>query len=243
MVFTLYATTRHASAASTRAGEKIPAVLYGADIPATSLAVDYRVFEKLYRQVGDASLIDLTVDDQAPAKILVQAVQIDPVKGRIIHADFRRINMNLAIQTTLRLHFTGESTAVRELGGTLVRGPDIIHVKCLPKDLVSRVEVDIANLKTFTDVIRIGDLHLPSGIMVFDNPQTLVAKVTAPLTEEQLKALDEAPAKTVEDIEVKKKGKKEEEEGAEGVDEGAESATGEAKGEKSEKKAEKKSDK
>ena len=143
----------------------------------------------------------------------------------------------------MHINFTGESTAVKELGGTMVRGPEIIHIKCLPKDLVSRVDVDIAGLKTFTDVIRIGDLKLPPGITVLDNPQTLVAKVIPPLTEEQLKALDEAPAKTVEDIEVEKKGKKEEEEGAEGVGEEAEKATGEAKDEKSEKKAEKKTEK
>lgn len=229
--FTLPAVKREgAAAAALRAAGKIPAILYGVQAESLPLAVEYRVFYKLYHQAGDANLVDLTVDGDGPTKVLIQAVQLDPVKGRIIHADLRQIDMNRPIETTMHINLVGESAAVKELGGTLVAGAQIIHIKCLPKDLVSHVEADIAALKTFTNAIHISDLKLPPGITVLDNLQTLVAKVKPPLTEAELKAMEEGPAKTMADVEVEKKGKKEEEEA------GAEPGT-EAKGEKKEEKS------
>jgi len=44
----------------------------------------------------------------------------------------------------------------------------------------------------------------------------LIAKVQAPLSEEELNAMEEGDSKTVEDIEVEEKGKKEEDEAKEG---------------------------
>ncbi len=218
-----------------RAEHKLPGVLYGPEIKSVSIMADQRIFEKLYNSAGEASLIDLTVDDGKPAKVLIQDVQYDPVKRMMTHFDLRQINMNKEMEVMVELNFVGEAPAVKALGGTLVKPAEGLNVRCLPKDLVSEITVDLNVLKTFEDIIRLKDLAVPVGLKLMDNPEMAIAKVQAPLTEDQLKALEEEGKKGVEAVEkVEKKVK----EGDEEEVAGAEGAKPEAK--KEEKKEEKK---
>lgn len=204
----------------TRATGKVPCVMYGPEIKPISVAVDYVVFEKLYREAGDSSLVDLSVGDAAPVKVLIQDIQHDPVNGRVTHVDFRQINMSKELETTIALDFIGESLAVKGLGGTLIKALEVLNIKCLPKDLVGSIIIDISKLNTFDDIIRISDLVLPPGIESMDDPNTVIAKVSAPLTEDELKALEEASAPVdLSKIEAsEKKGKEEVAEGEEGAE-------------------------
>ncbi len=213
MSFTMSAAKRKSgNADELRADRQIPAVLYGQEITATPVAVDYRAFEQLYAKAGESNLIDFTVDSASPVKVLVQDVQFDPVKGRIVHVDFRQINMNKEMEATIPLHFKGEPAAVKELGGTLITALESVRVKCLPKDLVSFIEVDLTVLKSFDDSIHVENLAIPAGMTILDATDAVLAKVAAPLTEEQLKAMEETTTPVdLSKIEVEEKGKKEEE--------------------------------
>lgn len=206
-----------------RAEHKLPGVLYGPEIKSISVVADQRIFEKLYNTAGESSLIDLTIDgdksstgaQSKPAKVLIQDVQYDPVKRVMTHFDLRQINMSKEMEVTVELNFVGEAPAVKELGGTLVKTVEGLKVKCLPQDLVSEIEINLDVLKTFDDIIRLKDLSIPAGLKVMDNPEMAIAKVQAPLTEEQLKAMEEEGKKGVEAVEqVEKKVKEGEEEGA-----------------------------
>lgn len=217
-----------------RALGKIPAVLYGPDISPTSICVPYREFERLRRDAGSSSLVALSLEEGGEFAVLIQDVQYDPVTDGIIHADFRQVNIDKEMDATIELRFSGESLAVKELGGTLVKALDSVRITCMPKDLVSYIPVDIGHLADFDDVIRVSDLVLPSGMRVHDNPATTVARVLPPLTEEQLKAMEEQGPKDIEDIEVAEKLKKE------GEGEGEEADEGQDKGDKKAEKFDKK---
>ncbi len=209
--------------AELRLAGQLPGVMYGPHREPMPVSVSAVEFNKLYTTAGESSLIDVVMEGTTqPVKALIQDVQYDPVKGSMIHFDLREINMNEEMHATVQLVFVGEAPAVKELGGTLMKPHGEVEVNCLPKDLVSQIDVDLSVLKTFEDAIFVGDLKLPAGITVVDSAEQLVAKVTPPLSEDQLKALEEVPAAvpTLEDIEVEKKGKKEEE--GEGADAAAE---------------------
>ncbi len=196
-----------------RTAGQIPGVIYGPDREPTSVSVASNEFLKLYNEAGESSLIDVVVEGQSGAvKALIQDVQYDPVKSVIIHFDLRQINMNEEMHAAIDLVFVGESAAVKE-GGTLMKTQDTLEIKCLPKDLVSEVTVDLSVLKTFDDAIYVKDIALPVGITALEDADALIAKVSAPLSEEQLKAMEESSSTTIEDIEVEKKGKKEEDAG------------------------------
>lgn len=211
MTYAISATKRTGDAAALRTSGLIPAVVYGPDIKPFSVAIPYQVFVSLYDKAGDSSIIDLSLEgSNEPTKVLVQDVQYDPVSGRVTHIDFRQINMKKEMTAPVEIIFVGESAAVKSLGGTLVKALSALNVKCLPQDLVGQIEVDISPLKTFTDTIRIGDISIPAGITVTDSPDTTIAKVLAPLTEDQLKAMEEGTGpKSLDEIEVEEKGKKE----------------------------------
>jgi large subunit ribosomal protein L25 len=208
-----------------RAAEKIPAIIYGPQTEPISVAFGYRIFEKLYTQAGESSLIDCAVEGgKEPLKVLVQDVQYDPVKGKIIHVDLRQIPMDVEMHATVELEFINQPPIIKEQGGTLVKAHEEVNVKCLPKDLVGQIQVDLAVLKNYTDAIHVKDLVLPTGIIVTDDVNMVLAKVAPPLTEDELKAMEEAPQASVDQIEVEKKGK-EEVVGEEGADKDKKPAT------------------
>ena len=99
----------------------IPAVMYGHGVKNVDLAIDYRNFEKVYKQAGGSSLVDLEIKDQPPTKVLIQEVQTDPKTGSFIHVDLHQVRMTEKISADVNLNFVGESKAVKELGGILVK--------------------------------------------------------------------------------------------------------------------------
>lgn len=238
MSLKISATARTEQGQKMRTKTLIPAVVYGMGAPATSVALNHDEFVKLYAEAGEASLIDLLLGDKADGKVLIQDIQYDPVSDRIVHVDLRRIDMNKVMTATVELRFAGESPVIKAQGGTLMRSIESVEVKCLPKDLVSHIDVDLTALKTFDDVIKIKDLVVPAGITITSpHAEDLIAKATAALTEDEIKAMEQA-SKPVDLSKIETAGKKKEE-GEEGaVAEGA--AKPEAGAKKEEKKEEKK---
>ena len=228
MTFTLNAVLRKEKGEKIRWSGQLPAVVYGAGDKTESLAVSPQEFLKLYKEAGDSSLIDLVLDGKNSGKVLVQEVQADPVSNRIIHVDLRRIDMNKAMTAPVVLKFVGEAPVIKASGGTLVTTITTVEVKCLPKDLVSHIDVDISGLVSFENIIKIKDLKLPAGITIVNpHAEDLVAKATRALTEDEIKAMEEAGKEAVDLTKIESAGKKKEEEGEEG--EAAPAAAPEAK--------------
>lgn len=169
----------------------VPAVLYGHNTKNQNIQVSARELAKIYSQAGESTLIDLTIDDKAPTKVLIQDTQRDPVKDSFVHVDFYQVNMTEKITTEIELNFIGESKAVKELGGVLVKNTNSIEVKCLPGDLVSKIDVDISVLETFDDAIHVKDLDVSDKIKVLTDIEEIVATVMPPRTAEELEKLDE----------------------------------------------------
>lgn len=225
MSFTLTAAMRQIKGQKVRYEGLLPGVIYGAGKNSESVSIKLPEFLKLYKQAGEASLIDLSLDGKDAGKVLVQDVQYDPVSDAIIHVDLRRIDMNKVMTATVGLKFVGEVPVIKEQGGTLVTTVQQVQVKCLPKDLVSHIDVDLKSLVNYEIVIKIKDLKLPAGITITSpHAEDLVVKAARALTEEEIKKMEEeAAAADVSKIESSAK-KKEEEETAEGAEGAAKAA-------------------
>jgi large subunit ribosomal protein L25 len=189
----------------------IPAVLYGHGVPSVSLEMLAVPFQKVWEAAGESSLIDIVVGDAAPVKAIIQDVQYDPANGKILHVDFHQVRMEEKISVDVVLRYEGESPAVKELGGTLVKERDTLPVECLPRDLVKEIVVDISSLRTFEDRIRMRDLHLPSGLRCTVNLDDIVVFVEPPRTEAELAELDTAVEEDVTKVEAVEKPKEHEE--------------------------------
>ncbi len=165
------------------AADFIPAVLYGKGVENHSLKLKKVDFEKIFAVAGESNLIDLNFGTGA-VKVLVKDLQRDVLKYTFTHVDFYQVNMKEKITTEIPLHFIGESKAVKELGGMLMRETHEIEIECLPSDLVDHIDVNISGLNTYDDVITIADLVIPAGLkLVHNNPEDVVVMVVEPKVE------------------------------------------------------------
>lgn len=199
-----------------RAARKMPAVVYGPEVEPISITIGYNQFEKVLQAAGESSLIEIDIDG-TKHNVLIKDVQTDPATSRFSHVDFFEVSMKKELEAAADINFIDESPAVRDAGGTLVKVKDALTIRCLPKDLVRAIDVSLAALKTFDDVITVGDIKAPAGVTFVEEAEELIAKVSAPLTEEQLKAMEAENAAGVDKVEVvgKKEGEEAEAEGAE----------------------------
>lgn len=216
-----------------RAEGLIPGVVYGHGITPRNVSVIGNDFLKVYRAAGESSLVDLAVPGAATVKVLIADVQRDPLRNDITHIDFREVRMDEKLEAEITLKFVGESAAVKELGGVLVKNMGHVKVRCLPGALVHEIEVSLDPLKVFGNKIHVSEVRVPEGLEVLHAPDEVVVLVEEPRSEEELKDLATAPEADVTKVEVATEKKAEEKAAA--------AATTE-KGDK-EKKPEKKADK
>ncbi|MEA2007257.1 MAG: 50S ribosomal protein L25 [Patescibacteria group bacterium] len=170
----------------------VPAILYGKDMENSMLWIDQKIFNKILKDAGESTIIDLIVEGQKePHKVLVYDLQNDPISDEYTHIDFFRVKMDEEIVTEVELVFVGEASAVKEQGGVLVKNVDSVNVRCLPADLPGSITVDITSLKTFEDHIYIKDLEVSDKVNIEIDENTLVVLVSPPRSEKELEELEE----------------------------------------------------
>lgn len=224
MSYAINATTRTAlgrQSKQTLADGLIPCVIYGHGIEPRSVQVVRGEFRKLYRQAGTSSLVDVTIDSSAPVKALIQEVQVDVVMMEPVHIDFRQIRMDEKVTVEVPLRVIGESRAVKEFAGTLMVSMNEVTVECLPADLPHEIIVDISKLQTFEDHITIGSLDLGKGVESTQDATLVVASVARPLTEDELKKMEESSTGDVTAIKTEAEEKKAAEAAKKAADEAA----------------------
>jgi len=183
----------------------IPAILYGPKIKNTPLEVDLKEFEKAFQLVGESSLLQLLVG-QEKFLVLINALELDAVSQKPIHIDFYQPRLDEEITAHIPLVFEGESEAMKNLGGTLVKNIHELEVKALPQNLPHEIKVDISKLKTFENNILVKDLIVPKEVKALKDPEETVAFVSEPekVEEELAKPLGEEKVE-----EIKTEGEKE----------------------------------
>lgn len=210
----LQATSRTQSVGAIRRAGSIPAVVYGHGVEAQNVSVDIRAFQKLFATAGYTTMITLSVEGGADHPVFIKDVQLHPLKSTPIHVDFYQVKMDEAITADVPLKFIGESPAIKNLQGVLVRSIDELEVEALPKDIPHDIEVDISVLDDFEKAIHVKDITLPAGVTTNRDLEDVVALVQPPRSEQEMEALSEEVKEDVEQVEgVKKEEPAEGEEG------------------------------
>ena len=189
---------------------RIPAAMYGKGVSSQSISVPKSPFVKLYAAAGFSSLVDVTVESQSPVKAVIKEVQLHPLTNEITHVDFHQVRMDEKMTVRIPLVFTGDSLAVKGLGGTLVKSMDEVEVSCLPADLPHEILIDLSTLATFEDSITVESLKLPKEVEILSEMNATIATVARPMTEEEIKKLDEVSVADLSTIKSEADLKKEE---------------------------------
>lgn len=210
--FQLEAVARQGKGSTLRREGIVPAVLYGHGIKTQAIQIERKAFAKVLKAAGHTSLINLFLGTTKHT-VLVREIQLHPVKSSLLHVDFYQVRLDEKITAHVPLFFTGESPAVKDRGGVLVRNLDELELEALPQDLPHNIEIDISTIQAFDEPIRVADLKLPSGVELLHEPDEVITLVQPPRTAEELEAdLAEEATEDVSSVE----GVKEEKESEEG---------------------------
>ncbi|MEK7542415.1 MAG: 50S ribosomal protein L25 [Patescibacteria group bacterium] len=185
---------------------QIPGVLYGPKTQATTVKVNEKEFQKVYEEAGESSFIQLDSHNGAAA-VLIRDIQRDPVKGKVIHVDFYQPPLNEAIEVAIPVVFQGESPAMRDFKGTLLKNIQAVNVKALPQNLPHEIMVDISKLATFEDRILVRDLAQSKDVQILRDQDEVVAQVVE--TKDVEAELEQPVVENVEAVEQVKEEKKE----------------------------------
>jgi len=166
-----------------RAQGSIPAVLYG-DKQLQSLAVKaVDLIKALSGSSSEHLLVDLEVDGTKHLA-LIQDIQTDPLKDKLLHVDFHKINANEKLHSEVPLVEVGEPEGVKSGGGLLEHMLRTLRIECLPKDLPDSIQVDVSALK-IGDSILVGDIKLPDGVEALNPADVVAFAVHAPTVVEE----------------------------------------------------------
>jgi large subunit ribosomal protein L25 len=196
---------------------KIPAVVYGAGKDAVSVSVDPRqVTRILNSETGHNTIFDLALDGSDRTKAMIVDWQYEPIKGKLLHIDLKRIAMDKKLTVMVPVFLKGEPVGVKQQGGILEQILREVEVECLPADIPSHIDADVSEL-VFGKVLRVSDLPHSDKLKFLTDENQPVAHVTS--VKEEVVATPEAAAAEAAagpaEPEVIKKGKQETEEGAE----------------------------
>jgi len=183
--YKLAAAPRHqtgkGAARRTRAGGRVPAVLYGHGMEPLHLSVDAREFTFALRtDAGTNVLLELDVDG-TPHLALAKEIQRHPVRGTFLHIDFLQVRRGERLRVSVPVHLVGEAPGVRE-GGRLGHDLHQINVEAEVTAVPEALEADVSGLD-IGDAVRVGDLIAPRGVTILDDPEATVASVSAPTVE------------------------------------------------------------
>ncbi|KKU74320.1 MAG: 50S ribosomal protein L25, partial [Candidatus Amesbacteria bacterium GW2011_GWB1_47_26] len=166
---------------SLRSQGLIPANVFGKDVKSQSLQVKASDFSKLYKEVGESTLIYL---DDRP--VMVHEVAVHPVTDKILHVDFHQVNLKEKTTAEVAIKLTGEAPAEKEKQGILVQQLHELEIEALPADMPESIEVSIASLAADGDAIYIKDISVSSKLTIKTDPESIVVKIE-PLAKEEPK--------------------------------------------------------
>lgn len=195
---------------------KIPAIVYGKQTKSMPIEIKIKDIEKTVKTLEEGTLL-ITLklkekDKQEEKTVVIKEVQRDPKTDEIIHADFHQISENEKAIFKVPVFAKGVAEGVK-MGGILERSLRELTLRCLPKDLPSKIEVDISNLKIGYS-LNIGDIQLPEGVEVMDDKNRVLFAVVTHKIEEEVKPGEAAAAAAAPEMaqpELIRKERKEEE--------------------------------
>ena len=162
----------------------LPANIYGKKIESTSIQVDTKAFQTLYKEVGETGLFDLMVGTTA-RPVLVHGLQVNPKTDELLHVDFLEVDLKVKVTAEVPIELVGESPVAKQGIGTIVQQLNDVEVEALPADLPEKFEVNIENLTEVDQAVYVKDIKVDtSKVEIKSDPEIIVVKVEPPQKEE-----------------------------------------------------------
>ena len=167
----------------------VPAVVYGLGAENVPVSVPSRELSHLLASAAGANTLFTLKLDGSDQLALARQIQRHPVKGTLLHVDFVRVRADQTIQAEVPVHLTGDAEGVGR-GGVLEQFLYTVSVEAKPADVPNSLEIDITALE-IGDAAHVRDLTVPAGVVVVNEPDDVLAQISAPrVAEEEIAAAE-----------------------------------------------------
>lgn len=176
----------------TRRAGKVPGVLYGHGTDARHVSLPGH--ELMLALKTPNVLIRLRGLPGGAALALPKAVQRDPLKGFLEHVDLLLVRSGETVTVDIPVAVTGEVAPDGLLDQQMIQ----VSVEAEATHIPEQVEIDVEGMEIGA-AVHAGDLKLPSGSKLAEDPEALVLHVIAAPTAEQIQAeIGEVPEEAEE---------------------------------------------
>ena len=176
------------SSARLRTVGRIPAVIYGGDLPPVAISVDdLAVREILKQDAGENTIFLLKLKDSTEERMaMIKELQVNPISGKFVHIDFIRVTAGHKLNVSIRIDLVGDCLGVRE-GGRIDFSSRELSVEVLPRHMFDHIDIDVEDM-VIGDVVTVADLEdkLPESGKFLEDPSRVVVVIEQPkLVEEE----------------------------------------------------------
>ncbi|MBI5153417.1 MAG: 50S ribosomal protein L25 [Parcubacteria group bacterium] len=190
----------------------VPSVLYGNKVVTTNLTLHKKEFLGVYREAGENTLIEVVITNNDGGEerfpVLIHDVPKDNLTRDVLHVDLYAVALDEVTQAMVSIEFIDVAPVEEDLHGIVVKVASEIEVEALPQHLPHEITVSLSSLTTFDSQIHAKDIMLPEGVVLVTDPEMVLVSVSEPLSEEEIKEMEEEGVGGVETVKVETEEKK-----------------------------------
>lgn len=160
-----------------RAAGKVPVNIYGGGGENASVAVELKDLAAILRsETGHNTVFSLDIAGVGANDVIFHDRQIDPLTGRLLHADLKRLAKGEKIEVTVAVHLIGEPIGVKQDDGVLQQPIREIKILCEATKIPEFFEIDVEHLQ-LNESVHVSDIKADKGIEIHEDPETVIASV------------------------------------------------------------------
>jgi large subunit ribosomal protein L25 len=178
-----------------------PVHLFGHGIESLALQCDTVQIERVLSQAEQTGLISLKLDNEKrPRTVMVRAFDRDWRKGQLLHVDFYQVKLREKLKLEVPVVLVGEAPALKSKDNMLEHELDTLTIECLPAKIPANMEVDISSFTEPGQAIRVKDIILGEDIVILNDPELVVAKISWRPVEKVEEEVVEVAEEAVEEV-------------------------------------------
>jgi large subunit ribosomal protein L25 len=163
---------------------KVPGVYYMQGEKSVSISIDLHGFRQML--IHRVNLFDLDFGKGKKKTSIIRDMQYNPITGEVTHVDLLGVKASEKIVIKVPLNLVNTPVGIKEEGGILEFVSRELEIACLPKDIPTSIDVDIAELH-LNDSIVARDISLENMDLVSDEDM-VIALISPQRVEEEVVA-------------------------------------------------------
>lgn len=177
-----------------RSESMVPAVIYGNEKELLNVNIPLNELTKASQNDLFFTQVLIIKYDNSDEKVVLKELQREPMKGKLLHADFMRVSRKTMLKVIIPFNFLNEEDClgVKTEGGVVVKTMREIEILCSAENIPEIIDIDLAELN-LGDSIRLTNLSLPEGSEIpglTEETDQMIVSVNAPKAEVAEEPLD-----------------------------------------------------